>query len=112
MILELHIRNVSLIPELHLTLGPGLTVLTGETGAGKSILLGALSLLLGERASTDVIRSGCESASVEGLFSLEQLPEISEWLETRGLPSEADRTLLIKREISAAAGPSAMSTTA
>jgi len=100
MILELNVRNISLIPELSLTPGEGLTVITGETGAGKSILLGALSLLLGERASADAIRTGCESAAVEGLFGTEQMPQLAALLEQHGLPACEDNTLLIKREIS------------
>ncbi len=100
MILELHVRNISLIPELSLSLGAGLTVITGETGAGKSILLGALSLLLGERATAEVIRTGCESASVEGLFSADGLARLEGLLAEHGLPECEERTLVIKREIS------------
>jgi DNA repair protein RecN (Recombination protein N) len=100
MILELHVRNVSLIPELHLNVRDGLTVITGETGAGKSILLGALSLVLGERASADLIRTGCESASVEALLAVERMPSLEKMLEAHGLPPGDDRTLLVKREIS------------
>lgn len=100
MILEIRIRNVALIPELALVPGKGLSVITGETGAGKSILLGALSLLLGERASADVIRTGCESAAVEGLFGVERTPRVAELLEQHGLPPCEDNVLLVKREIS------------
>jgi DNA repair protein RecN (Recombination protein N) len=100
MILELAVRNVSLIPELRLTLEGGLTVLTGETGAGKSILLGALTLLLGDRASADTIRSGCESAGVEALFDTTDSPTIADLLERHGLPPCEDAALVVKREIS------------
>ncbi|MCK5218921.1 DNA repair protein RecN, partial [bacterium] len=100
MILELNIRNVSLISELRLEPGNGLVVLTGETGAGKSILLGALSLLLGERASIDSIRTGCEIATVEALFDVAKLSRIGPLLESHGLSSSEDQTLLLKREIS------------
>jgi len=100
MILELQVRNISLIPELVLRAQSGLTAITGETGAGKSILLGALSLVLGERASADVIRTGCESASVEALFDIARLPRISAILEEHGLPLGDEQTLLVKREIS------------
>jgi len=62
MLTELRIRNFALIDRLAVQLGPGLNVLTGETGAGKSIIVGALSLLLGERASSDFVRAGEERA--------------------------------------------------
>ncbi|MEW6515304.1 MAG: DNA repair protein RecN [candidate division FCPU426 bacterium] len=97
MMLELSVRNISLIPALTLEPGKGLVVLTGETGAGKSILLGALSLLLGERASSDVIRAGSETATVEALFAVEGLPQVAEILEAQGLPPCEDQTLILKR---------------
>jgi DNA repair protein RecN (Recombination protein N) len=100
MILGLAIRNIALIPELSLEFDGGLSVLTGETGAGKSILLGALSLLLGERASADIIRAGCESASVEGLFAADHIPRLSELLEEAGLPACEEGVLVVKRELS------------
>jgi DNA repair protein RecN (Recombination protein N) len=65
---ELHVRNLALIEEVWLEFGPGMTVLTGETGAGKTALLGALKLLLGERADSGAVRSGAREASVEGRF--------------------------------------------
>ena len=64
----LRINNIALIPALELELGQGLTLLTGETGAGKSILIDALGLVLGDRASPDLIRSGEERATVEAVF--------------------------------------------
>lgn len=70
MIRELHIKNLALIKELHLELKSGFSVFTGETGAGKSILIGAIGLLLGERASTDLIRNGFDEAEVSGVFEL------------------------------------------
>jgi DNA repair protein RecN (Recombination protein N) len=77
MLRELRIRNFALIDELSLELAPGLNVLTGETGAGKSIIVGALSLLLGERASADVVRAGTERATVEGVFDVEGRAELA-----------------------------------
>ena len=70
MLKELYIRDFAIVEELSLSLGPGLTVITGETGAGKSILVEALGLLLGGRASSEVVRLGAERCRVEGLFDI------------------------------------------
>src|SRR5260370_14999007 len=81
MLLELRIRNFAIIEEAHLEFGAGLNVLSGETGAGKTIILSALGLLLGSRASPDMIRAGEKEAQVEGLFELEgetAMPELAE----------------------------------
>lgn len=98
MLTELRIRNFALIDELSVRLGPGLNVLSGETGAGKSIIVGALSLLLGERASADVVRTGADRASVEGVFEPRAGEELSRWLEERGLEMD-DGILILKREV-------------
>ena len=74
MLLELHIRNFAIIEEAHLEFGAGLNVLSGETGAGKTIILSALGLLLGSRASPDMIRTGEKEAVVEGRFSSRARP--------------------------------------
>jgi DNA repair protein RecN (Recombination protein N) len=71
MLAQLEIRNFAIIDDLSLELGPGLSALTGETGAGKSILLDALGLLLGDRAESDSIRSGAERAEISASFQLE-----------------------------------------
>ena len=73
MLRELSIKNFAVIDQVALDLGPGLNVLTGETGAGKTIILNALGLLLGGRTSSDIIRHGEEEATVEALF--ESLPQ-------------------------------------
>ncbi|MGO8951360.1 MAG: DNA repair protein RecN [Ktedonobacterales bacterium] len=70
MLLELTISNFAIIDQLQLTLGPRFNVFTGETGAGKSIILDAVSALLGERVTSDVVRSGCERATIEGVFDI------------------------------------------
>ena len=70
MLTELHIRNFAIIDDLHLTFGPGLNILTGETGAGKSIIIDALGLLLGDRAAADWVRAGSERAEIEATFTL------------------------------------------
>jgi DNA repair protein RecN (Recombination protein N) len=98
MLTELRIKNFALIDELVVRLGPGLNVLTGETGAGKSIIVGALSLLLGERASAEVVRAGAERASVEGVFETNGRKDVERWLDEHGLESDAG-LLILKREV-------------
>ncbi len=98
MLTELRIRNLAVIDELVVRLGPGLTVLTGETGAGKSIIVGALSLLLGERASTEAVRAGADRASVEGIFDLSGRVGLLAALDERGVEVE-DGLLVLKREV-------------
>ena len=98
MLTELRIRNFAIIEQVTLPLAPGFNVLSGETGAGKSIIVGALGLLLGERASADLIRSGAEKATVEGVFEIGKLKEISALADERGIEVE-DETLILKREI-------------
>src|SRR5512135_917525 len=99
MLLELRIHNYALIERLALRLEPGLNVLTGETGAGKSIVVGALSLLLGERASADAVRAGADKAVVEGVFDA-ALDGVATRLEEQGLALE-DGLLILRREVAA-----------
>jgi DNA repair protein RecN (Recombination protein N) len=97
MIKSLTVKNIALVPTLELTLGDGLILLTGETGAGKSILIDALGLLMGGRASADLIRTGTDSASVEGLF---EVPGAEALLLPFGISAE-DGEVIIRREITA-----------
>jgi DNA repair protein RecN (Recombination protein N) len=101
MLTELRIRNFAIIESLALPLARGFNVLSGETGAGKSIIVGALGLLLGERASTDLIRSGADRATVEGVFDVTDQPEIVTLLDERGIDVE-ESLVVLKREIVAA----------
>ena len=98
MLVELKIKNFILIDELSVTFGKGLNILTGETGAGKSILIDALSGVLGEKMSTDMIRSGYDRAVLEGVFDISNLPQVKQILELSGIDNEDD-TLILRREI-------------
>ena len=97
MLTELQIRNIAIIDSLHVSFGPGLTILTGETGAGKSIIIDAVNLVLGGRASADLIRSGAEEASVEALFDLTNQPGLAEAVRELGI--EAGDELLVRRTV-------------
>jgi len=101
MLAELYIKNFAIIEELHLRFGPGFNVLTGETGAGKSIIVDAVSTLLGGRAETGVIRSGADEARVEGIFLLNKAMQevILPILRRDGLEGEDEETLILAREI-------------
>jgi DNA repair protein RecN (Recombination protein N) len=96
---ELRIRNFAIIDALTLPLEAGFNVLTGETGAGKSIIVGALGFLLGERGTTDLIRTGAEKASVEGIFNVSGDEELLALLDTRGVDVEDPTTVVLRREI-------------
>lgn len=98
MLESLTVRNIALIDLLTVSFGPGLHVLTGETGAGKSIIVDALALLLGGRASKDLIRSGCDKAYVEGSFSIADCPRAAQYLTENQLDAQ-DGTLILSREI-------------
>jgi DNA repair protein RecN (Recombination protein N) len=99
-LLELRVENYAVIDSLAVDFAPGLNLLTGETGAGKSILIGALSLLLGDKASTDMIRHGAEKAVVSGVFEADE-KRVSLLLEENGIEPEGNQ-IIVKREIAAA----------
>jgi DNA repair protein RecN (Recombination protein N) len=98
MLVELHIENLAIIDHVHIAFNEGLNVLTGETGAGKSIILNALNLILGDRAKDDIIRSQEEEGFVEVLFDCSANPTIRQLLEEKGI--ETEETLVIKRVLS------------
>lgn len=98
MLLDLKVKNFALIEKLEINFKKGLNVLTGETGAGKSIIIGALEMLLGGRASREVIRSGKEKAYIEAVYEPEKLDLINKKLKEYGIEPEED-ILLLSREI-------------
>ncbi len=98
MLRELRIRNYAVIDDVRLELGPGLNALTGETGAGKSIVVGALSLLLGERASTEDVRAGEDRALVEAAFDVADREPVLRRCEQAGIEVE-DGWLVLRREV-------------
>ena len=99
MLKELRIKNYAIIDELSIDFKAGLNILTGETGAGKSIIIESLGLILGERASDESIRSGEDSASVEAVYDISRVKNIKEKLSESGIETE-NNELIIRRQIS------------
>lgn len=99
MLIELKVKNFAIIENLSLSFGPGLNILSGETGAGKSILLKSLSLLMGEKAEADVVRTGVDSAVIEGYFDLSDREDVLKNLEDMGI-EVAEQTLVVRRIVS------------
>ena len=98
MLRSLHIRNWALAENLEIDFQPHLNILTGETGAGKSILVGAIAAVLGGRTFTEVVRTGHQSAHVEAVFEISKLPHVKRLLQEKGIDAGDD--LLLRREIS------------
>ena len=98
MLNHIRIRNFAIIDHLDLDFEDRLTTLTGETGAGKSILLGALGLLLGDRADSDSVRAGSSKAEISAEFDISKLPDVNNWLKDKELDSDGD--CLIRRRLS------------
>ncbi|MDO9467572.1 MAG: DNA repair protein RecN [Thiobacillus sp.] len=100
MLSHLSIRNYLLVESVELDFAPGLTVLTGETGAGKSILVDALALALGDRAEGGVVRPGAPRAEIAAEFAIDKLPALAAWLDEAGFAAD-DGTLILRRVIDA-----------
>ncbi len=98
MLKNIHIRNFALAEQLSVEFGAGLNIFTGETGAGKSILVGAISAVLGGRVFTEIVRTGYEKAFVEAVFDISNLEQVKKLLEEKGLTQEDE--LFLRREIS------------
>ena len=104
MLTELRVRDFAIIDALNVEFQPGLNAITGETGAGKSILLDAISLLLGDRADAGLVRAGCERAQIEGVFALDEQrsPQVDHVLTEHGLENEDPRQIILAREVRSA----------
>ena len=102
MLVSLRIRNLALVEELEWQPGPGFVAITGETGSGKSIIVGALKLVLGERADKSLIRSGAESCTVESVFHPPEVKKLNAWLEEQGIEPCEDGQLIVKRTFATA----------
>lgn len=98
MLEELTVRNYALVENLSLSFGPGFSVLTGETGAGKSLLIGALSVILGGKADTEAIRTGKEEAVISGVFNVTDNPEAIAWLQEREINPE-EGAVIVRRTV-------------
>src|SRR3989440_5250718 len=101
MLVELIVENYAVVEQARIRFQEGLNVLTGETGSGKSIVVDSLSLLLGARASTEMIRSGEARARVSGVFEFEYSPEFRTLLAEAGIEHDEEEELIIEREIAA-----------
>ena len=99
MLRSLYVKDYALIEELEVTFDSGLNIITGETGAGKSILMGALSMILGDRASTDRLREGAKKAIIEGIFDEADTPRIRELLTEHTIDTEPLPRIILRRQL-------------
>ena len=101
---SLRIRNLALVETLNWELAPGFSAVTGETGTGKSVIVGALKLVLGDRADKSLIRTGADQCSVEALFALDDVEEMDQMLGEQGIEACEEGNLLLKRIFSVSGG--------
>jgi len=99
MLVHLAVNNYAIVEHLELELGGGMTVVTGETGAGKSIMLDALALTLGDRADSGAVRPGANKADLLATFDISDIPEARQWLDERDLAS--DDQVILRRVVTA-----------
>ena len=100
MLLELKVSQFAIINNIHISFRAGLNIMSGETGAGKSILLKSLALLMGDKASSEAVRSGCEQAVIEGCFDLGHRPDVGSRLQEMGIEA-GDGQLVVRRIVAA-----------
>ena len=100
----LKINNLALVEDLLWETGNGLIGITGETGAGKSVIVGALKLIVGERANQNLVRTGCDACSIEAVFDLEKAEPVNSVLQAAGLASCENNQLVIRRVIDTSSG--------
>ncbi|MCL2295206.1 MAG: DNA repair protein RecN [Spirochaetes bacterium] len=98
MLEELYVNNVALIDNLKIDFKPGFNILTGESGSGKSLIAGAISLLKGNKGDSGIIRTGADSAEVSGIFTINSDLELAKWLEAKGITPE-ENSLIIRRTL-------------
>ena len=100
----LKIKHVALIDDVEIEFGPGLNLLTGETGSGKSIIVDSLGALTGDRISSDLIKEGEDSAQIEGMFQLERAPDLERAFELAGIEIEPcdEFEIIVRRDLSLA----------
>src|SRR3954447_6133143 len=101
MLLELNVENYAVVEQARIRFQQGLTVLTGETGSGKSIVVDSFSLLLGARASSEMVRSGEAKARVTGIFAIPNTTEVHQLLSEAGIEHDGDDELIVEREVAA-----------
>lgn len=99
MLEQLSVQNFAIIEQVDIDLSRGMTVFSGETGAGKSLIVDALGFLLGAKADNSIIREGAADCTVSGLFSIPDNPEVQRWLEERGISDESESSILIRRTL-------------
>lgn len=102
MLLELSVKHLAVIEEVRVVFQDGFSVFTGETGAGKSILIDALSLVIGGRASADLVRHGCDKAEIEALFDVAPQHPVFDILRDNGVETDENEPLIVRREVTAA----------